>query len=412
MKLLRNQKLQREADELNSFASKRELDSLFKEFKDDNNAFKKCPSTSKCDPSDLTKQFRDHFKISFKQPDPAELETAPNFINRLPNIKNDSMRTEPPTSDEIRTALKTLKNRKSANDVPAELLKYAAEDTVFLNELTQLFSDVWLENKVPSLWGHSKLVALWKGPAKGKQEDPTAYRALQIGSTLCKLMVVIIITRINDWYEKQLLDQQQGFRKGRGTTDGIFIAKSLQQIAKKMGKEVDVLFVDLSAAFDHVNRRWLFRTIKQRLKRNVDCKLFDLLETLYSSTTSSLDGNELEKFIIELGVRQGGSESPLLFNLYIDYVMRVFLTECARQNIKFVKSKYVIPKSVSLTNSLFAEYGEQKLDWVGYADDLLLAFVEQADLRKGLLILNDVFKRFGLKLNVGNSLTETKVANF
>ena len=410
VQILRNQKLKKEADELNSFANKRQLDSLFKAFKDDNSAFKKCPSTRKCDPSKLTKHFRDHFKSILNQPSPKELETAPTFINRLQNIKYDSMRTESPSAEEIRAALKTLKNKKSANDVPAELLKCAAADAMFLAELTQLFSDVWLENKVPSHWGHSKLVALWKGPAKGKEDDPTAHRALQIGSTLCKLMVIIIITRIHDWYEKQLLDQQQGFRKGRGTTDGIFIAKSLQQMAKKTGKEVNVLFVDLSAAFDHVNRRWLFRSIKQRLKGNVDCKLFDLLEALYSSTTSSLAGNELEKFIIELGVRQGGSESPLLFNLYMDYVMRVYLAECARQNIKFMKSKYTIPKSVFQSNALFAEYGEQTLDWVGYADDLLLAFSEQAELRKGLIILNNVFERFGLKLNVGK--TKTMIYNY
>ena len=64
--------------------------------------------------------------------------------------------------------------------------------------------------------------------------------------------------------------------------------------------------------------------------------------------------------------------------------MRVYLIECARQNIKFVKSKYTIPKSAFLTNALFAEYGEQKLDWIGYADDLLLALLEQEDLKKGL----------------------------
>ena len=104
---------------------------------------------------------------------------------------------------------------------------------------------------------------------------------------------------------------------------------------------------------------------------------------------------------MELGVRQGGSESPLLFNLYMDYVMRVYLAECARKKIKFMKSKYTVPKFVFQSNVLFDEYGEQTLDWVGYADDLLLAFSEQAELRKGLIILNNVFKRFGLKLNVG-----------
>ena len=46
--------------------------------------------------------------------------------------------------------------------------------------------------------------------------------------------------------------------------------------------------------------------------------MFDLLEALYSSTTTAL--NNVDKFNTELGVRQGGPESPLLFNLSIDFV--------------------------------------------------------------------------------------------
>ena len=150
-------------------------------------------------------------------------------------------------------------------------------------------------------------------------------------------MVIMIIARINTWYEAQLLDQQQGFRTGRGTTDGIFVAKALHQITKRMGKETYVLFVDLTAAFDHIDRRWLFKTIKQRLENEIYCKLFDLLEVLYSSTTSALAGHELDKFVIELGVRQEGAESPLLFNLYIDYVIRQFLAECTTNKLILLK---------------------------------------------------------------------------
>ena len=79
---------------------------------------------------------------------------------------------------------------------------------------------------------------------------------------------------------------------------------------------MNILFVDLTAAFDHIDRRWLFKTIRQKLQGTIDCKLFDLLETLYSSTTTALSVHDLDKFIIELGFRQGGAESPHLFNLY------------------------------------------------------------------------------------------------
>ena len=170
-----------------------------------------------------------------------------------------------------------------------------------------------------------------------------------------------------------------------------------------------MLFVDLTAAFDHIDRRWLFNTIKQTLQHAIDCKLFDLLETLYSSTTTALAGHELDNFIIELGVRQGGSESPLLFNLYIDYVMRVFLVECARQNVKFVKLKYSIPKYAFMSNSLLGEYGNI-FNWIGYADDLLLAFEYRENLEKGLRVLDDVFNRFRLAMNVGK--TKTMIYNY
>ena len=72
---------------------------------------------------------------------------------------------------------------------------------------------------------------------------------------MCKIMIVIILNRIKTWYDKQLLDQQQGFRSGRGTTDGIFIAKRIQQVTDKMKKPAYILFVDLSAAFDHIERK-------------------------------------------------------------------------------------------------------------------------------------------------------------
>ena len=90
-----------------------------------------------------------------------------------------------------------------------------------------------------------------------------------------------------------------------------------------------VLFIDSTASFDYIERKWLFKTIKQRLQSDTNCKVFDLLEALYSSTTTAL--NDVDKFNTELGVRQGGPESPLLFNLFIDYGMRVVHHECVKQ---------------------------------------------------------------------------------
>ena len=61
----------------------------------------------------------------------------------------------------------------------------------FVNELTKLYKTIWVTRKIPKEWGHSNLVCLWKGQEKGSAKDPSTYRGLQIGSSLCKIMVIL-----------------------------------------------------------------------------------------------------------------------------------------------------------------------------------------------------------------------------
>ena len=133
-----------------------------------------------------------------------------------------------------------------------------------LEEIHRMIHDIWETKTIPKTWTHSKLVCLWKGASKGSANDPKAYRGLQVGTIMCKILVITILNRLKSWYDQTLLDQQQGFRSGRGTSDGIFVTKRIQQITDSMKKPVFVLFVKLSAAFDHVIRNWLFLSIYQR----------------------------------------------------------------------------------------------------------------------------------------------------
>ena len=185
---------------------------------------------------------------------------------------------------------------------------------------------------------------------------------------------------------------QQGFRTGHGTTDGIFIAKRVQQVTDKMKKPVFLLFVDLTAAFDHVEREWLFKTIYQRFSNSEEKKLIKLFESLYSYTTSALAETPDDIFRLTSGVRQGGPESPMFYNLYMDYVMRIFINACQKQNIRYLKLKYYIPSAASPTGK--DTTGTQIVDWIGYADDLLLFFDDEESLCKGIQLLDEIFNRY------------------
>ena len=157
------------------------------------------------------------------------------------------------------------------------------------------------------------------------------------------------------------------------------MTKRLQQISDRIQKPFYLLFVDLSSAFDHVARNWLFESIYQRFPQQVEPNLIKLLESLHQKTTTSLAQTPDDVFELLLGVRQGGPESPPLYNLYMDYVMRVFMQKCEENNVKFLKLKYRI-RATATTR------GEHTVDWAGYADELELAFESISDLEKGLKI--------------------------
>jgi len=404
---LKNEKLEIEAQEINSFATKKQVENLYRSFKSDNSTFMNTKNTKQCDPASLKNYFQKHFENKGEENEPINFSALPEYIEKLQKIKCGIIKTSPPSKDEVLEVVKKLKDGKAANDIPTAFVKHATESKEFLEELTCLYETVWNYKVIPESWGHSKLIAIWKGPAKGKIENPEAYRGLQIGSSLCKIMVIVIINRLRDWYESHLLDNQQGFRSGRGTTDGIYMAKRVQQITHSMKKKAFLLFVDLSAAFDHVQRSWLFKSIMSRFPSDADKSLIDLLKSLYAHTTTSLDDSADGIFETKSGVRQGGPESPLLFNLFIDFVMRIYINECRMNGIKFLPLKYFIPRHASQTDTAAA--GSFDMDWIGYADDLLFTFDDKVSLQRGLKLLNSTFQRFNLKINV--TKTKTMILN-
>ena len=409
---LRNEKLALEAKEINIRASQRKIEELFRCFKNENSSFHRKTNHEECDPSRLKEHFKNHFNILQSSSEPTELSKIPDFVLKLQSITIDGIDTSAPKAEELLSVIKSLKGGKSASDLPTEYIKYAISNETVLQDIIKLFQDIWETKVVPQNWSHTKLKTIWKGSGKGKISDPKAHRGIQIGSTLCKILVTIVLRRLSKWYEEQLSDQQQGFRRGRGTAEGIYLLKRLQQISKNRKKPCYVLFVDLSAAFDHVNRHWMFLTISQRLSANENKTLFQLLESIYRYTTTELIGGNDDIFKITTGVRQGGPESPTLFNLYIDYIMRVFLYRARQKGIRFVKTSYSIPGIATLPKKEFGlgNYGEFEFNWIGYADDLVLAFEDLLSLELGLKLLDCTLKEYGMNLNIGK--TKTMIFNF
>lgn len=124
--------------------------------------------------------------------------------------------------------------------------------------------------------------------------DAKNYRGLTIGANMSRIIAKVIINRLKEFYEKNLSGAQFGFRSNRSTTDGIFIVKT---VTEKYGGELIAVYIDLTAAYDHIPRDFLFRIPSLRTGAH---HLIAILRKMYEENTASIFGMK-SKFDVIIG---------------------------------------------------------------------------------------------------------------
>ena len=89
----------------------------------------------------------------------------------------------------------------------------------------RLLNTCMRQDKVPEEWRTGLIVSMWK--KKGELPAPRKYRGITLVSHTMKLLKRILDGRIRKRIEQELGEEQHGFRKGRGTTDGMFALRQL-----------------------------------------------------------------------------------------------------------------------------------------------------------------------------------------
>ena len=98
-------------------------------------------------------------------------------------------------------------------------------------------------------------------------------------------------------------------------------------------------FVDFSKAFDLVNHRVLWAVLKVR---GLDPKLVDLIQDFYADSKASVGAQGIKSIPFPLlsGVRQGCPLSSILFNVFMDFMMRQVNHECATRGVADFRVAY------------------------------------------------------------------------
>ena len=112
---------------------------------------------------------------------------------------------------------------------------------------------------IPQDWRDLILVTLFK---KGSKSDGSNFRDISLLSIVGKLFSRIILNRLVCTIVNGILPESQcSFRASHGTVDMIFSARQLQEKCKEQNLPLYQCFIDLSKAFDTVNRSTLWKIL-------------------------------------------------------------------------------------------------------------------------------------------------------
>ena len=111
--------------------------------------------------------------------------------------------------------------------------------------------------------------------------------------------------------------EQSSFKPGRSCIDNIFCITQMIGKKKATNRELHLLFIDLTKAYDSVPLNKLWESLD---KSTINTKLIDTIKSLYKESSSKIKiGNLITKgFKVTTRLRQGCSLSPTLLKIYLE----------------------------------------------------------------------------------------------
>ncbi len=260
-------------------------------------------------PKDIATMFNDYFQSVYTCFSAQSCTSQGGPSSSLTGISSIDLSVE-----EVHQALRNLDPAKAhgPDGFPARILKECALQLA--PSLHQLFTKSLRSSQVPAEWKLANIIPLHK---KGNKDHVENYRPISLLSTVSKTLERCVLNHISHHIQSNIHSAQYGFVNGRSCTAQLL--SILQTIGKNLDKglQTDVVFMDISKAFDTVDHSillqklqhfgfsgslllWFSNYLSGRFQRVI----------VHGSTSASLP--------ITSGVPQGSLLGPFLFSIYIN----------------------------------------------------------------------------------------------
>jgi len=108
--------------------------------------------------------------------------------------------------------------------------------------------DIWTKKELPKDWTKLVLVPV---PKPGNKQDCNNYRHISLICHAGRILLNIILNRLTQYSERELPEEQTGFRAGKGTRDALFVLQLvIEKTIDTADKELYLTFISYRKAFD------------------------------------------------------------------------------------------------------------------------------------------------------------------
>ena len=224
--------------------------------------------------------------------------------------------------EELQNVLKTLKTTSpGVDDVHNLFLKNISSQ--YEDFLLHLINRSWKEETIPDRWKMALMVPILK---PGKESHwVQSYRPVSMLSCVSKVLEKLVGERMKWYIEKHRLlsDSQVGFRAMHSTYDSLTVLESYIKGALSQGDTCIVVFVDLASAFDRV---WHTALLYKMKNMGFKGRLLGWMSSylLNRKFKVVVNGEYSETKNIKSGVPQGAILSPILFNIMVSDIVKVY----------------------------------------------------------------------------------------
>ena len=307
------------------------------------------------------------------------------FRELIKTLKGESTteteQDHPPTEEEIEEAIDEIKNKKTPgyDHITAEMLKYAPpciREFIYI-----IIGLMWSQSITPTHWNIAITTLLFK---KGDRHRITNYRPITLLSTLFKVWEKILDRRIRKIVTELIPYPQMGSLKHNSSTLATLTMKLLLLKAKREGRTVFSVQVDMNKAYNRVKRKPLWSKLH---RLGIKGLLLKAIMSTYDSATEyiTIGNTPSRKFSLDNGLRQGSIISPILY--LIDNID--LLTELIGSN----------------TGIQTGDESIQRTPAIMFVDDLNTLTDEIKKLEQQLQIINNNSWTCGGIVNYGKSTT-------